>query len=60
MASKHRRNQGGGRPPPIEMLPMIKMSQKRLLFLQFHFLLGSSRTTAINNNIDPGVRAPAI
>ena len=30
---------------------MIKMSQKRLLFLQF--LLTSSRTTVIDNNIDP-------
>ena len=27
----------GARAPPIEMLPMIKMSQKRLLFLQFQF-----------------------
>ena len=25
----------GARAPPIEMLPMIKMSQKRLLFLLF-------------------------
>ena len=38
--------------PPIEMLPMIKMSQKKLLFLQFQFLLESSRATAINNNSD--------
>ena len=36
------------------MLPMIKASQKRLLFLQFQFLLASSRTTVINNNTDPG------
>ena len=43
---------GPAPPPPIDMLPMIKMSQKRLLFLQF--LLTSSRTTIINNNIDPG------
>ena len=28
---------GGPEPLPIEMLPMIKMSQKRLLFLQFQF-----------------------
>ena len=38
---------GGGQgalpPPPIEILPMIKVSQKRLLFLQF--LLASSPTT---------------
>ena len=33
----------GARPPTIEMLPMIKMSQKKLLFLQF--LLTSSRKT---------------
>ena len=44
--------------PPIEMLPMIKMSQKRLLFFQFQFLLASSRTTVINNRIDPGGPAP--
>ena len=36
---------GIARPPPTEMLPMIKMSQKRLLFLQFKFLLAFSRTT---------------
>ena len=52
----------GGAPPPIEMLTMIKMSQKRLLFLQF--LLASSRitvytrTTVINNNIDRGGPSP--
>ena len=40
----------GASPPPIKMLPMIKMSQKRLLFLQF--LLAFSRTTvhAYNSN----------
>ena len=27
----------GGPGPPIEMLPMTKMSQKRLLYLQFQF-----------------------
>ena len=39
-------------PPPIEMLPMIKMSQKRLLFRLFQFLLATSRTTvhAYNGN----------
>ena len=42
-------------PPPIEMLPMTKMSQKRLLFLPFQFLFASWRTTVTsNNNIDPG------
>ena len=40
------------------MLPMIKMSQKELLFLQFQFLLASLRTIAINNNIDPGGPGP--
>ena len=42
----------GGPGPPIEMLPKIKMSQKRLLFLQFQFYLASSRTTvhAYNSN----------
>ena len=43
---------------------MIKMSQKRLLFLQFQFLLASSCitqytcTTVINNNIDLGGPGP--
>ena len=36
----YRRSQG----PPTEMTPMIKMSQKSLLCLQFRFLLGSLRT----------------
>ena len=42
----------GGRPPPIEMLSMIKLTQKKLLFLQFQFLLASLRTTvhAYNTN----------
>ena len=49
----------GPATPPIEMLSMIKMSQKRYLFIQFQFLLASSRTTVhaktvFNNNIDPG------
>ena len=38
----------GGRgtgPPTIELLPMIKISQKILWFLQFQFLLASSLTT---------------
>ena len=39
-------------PPPIKVLPMIKISQKRL-FLSFQFLLASTRTTVINNDIDP-------
>ena len=47
-------------PPPIEMLSMIKMPQKILLFLQFQHLLATSRTTVINNNIDPGARVPSI
>ena len=34
-----------GASPPIKIHPMIKMSQKRLLFLQFEFLSASSRTT---------------
>ena len=41
IAPSHRRSQGG-RAPPIEMLPMIKTSQK-ILFLQCQFLLASSR-----------------
>ena len=47
-----------GSRPQIEMLPMIKTSQKRLLFFQFQFLLASSRTPVINNNIDPGSPGP--
>ena len=41
-----------GPPPPIEMLPMIRMSQKRLLFRLFQFLLATLRTTvhAYNGN----------
>ena len=38
------KEQGPG-PSPIEMLLMKKMSRKRLLLLQFQFLLASSRTT---------------
>ena len=49
---------GQGARPPIEMLLLIRMSQKRLLFLQFQFLLAFSRTTVINNNIDPGGLGP--
>ena len=51
-AVKHRRSQGeaqGARPfPPIEIPPMTKI----LLFLQFQFLLASSRATvhAYNSN----------
>ena len=45
---------GGRGPGPflIEMLPMIKISQKRLLFLLFQFLLAISRKTvhAYNSN----------
>ena len=41
---------GGLATPPNEMLPMIKMSQKRLLFLQFQFLLASLRTTVQTYN----------
>ena len=37
--------EAGGLASPIEILPIIKMSQKRLLFLQFQFLLASSRAT---------------
>ena len=37
---------------------MITMSQKKLLFLQFQFLLASSSATIINNNIDPGGQGP--
>ena len=58
--SRHRRSQGRAEGPPIEMLPMIKMSPKRLLFLQFQFILASSRTTVINNNIDPGDLGPVL
>ena len=41
-----------GLAPPMEMLPIIKMSQKRLMFFQFQLLLASSRTTvhAYNSN----------
>ena len=42
----------GGPAPSIEMLPMIKMSQKRLLFLQLQFFLASSRTTVLAYNSD--------
>ena len=35
----HRRSQGSRPPSPIEMSPMTKMRQKRLLFLQFQFFL---------------------
>ena len=49
---------GGGMGPLIEMLLIIKTSQKRLLFLQFQFLLASLHTTVINNNIDPGGPGP--
>ena len=50
--------QGAG-PLPIEMLPMIKMSQKRLLFLPIQFfkhlcVQQYTRTTITNINIDPG------
>ena len=41
---------GGLVTPPNEMLPMIKMSQKRLSFLQFQFLLASLRTTVQTYN----------
>ena len=34
-----------GSAPPIEMLPMTKMSQKRLLFFLFQFLLATSHIT---------------
>ena len=58
----HRRNEGVPRgpapPPPIEMLPKIKMSQKRLLFRQFQYFLASSRTAVINNSLDIGGPAP--
>ena len=52
-------------PPPIEMLAMIKTSQEILLFLQFQFLLASlrtkyTRTTVINNDIDPEGPSPSI
>ena len=47
---------GGGRAtPPIEMLPMIKVSQKILLFFSFFSFLRVQQymhTTVINNNID--------
>ena len=39
------RGGGQGARPPIAMLPMIKVSKKRLLFLQFEFLSASLRTT---------------
>ena len=48
-----------GPAPPVEMLPMIKLSLKRLLFLLFQFLSATlhttvhAYTTVINNNIDP-------
>ena len=37
---------------------MIKMSQKRLLFLQFQLRLAFLRIAVINNNIDPGGPGP--
>ena len=57
----YRRSQmggAGGPDPPIKMLPMIKKVTKKLLFLQFQFLLASSRTTVINNNNDLGGLGP--
>ena len=49
---------GEGQLPPIEFLPMIKMWQKSLLFLQFQFLLAFF---VINNNIDnQEARPPSI
>ena len=50
---------GAGSPPlPTWNATNDKMSHKRLLFFQFQFLLASSRTTVINNNIDPGGPGP--
>ena len=55
----HRRSQGWqGACPLSEMLPMIKMSHKRLLFLVFQFLLATLRTTVISNNVDLGALVP--
>ena len=59
----HKRSQGGqgARAPSIEMLPMIKMSQKKLLFLQFHFFFSiftyNSKLTII---LIQGARDPSI
>ena len=62
--AEHRRSQkGGGRgpgPPPIEMLPMIKTSQKKTIVSSVSVFLASMRTTVINNNINPEGPAPSI
>ena len=58
----HKRSQGGGGQgarPPIEMLPMIKMSKKdycffRLSFFQHLRVQHYACTAVINNNIDRG------
>ena len=52
-APSHRHSQGSY-THLIEMLPMMKMSQKKIVF-QF---LASSRTTVINNSIDTGSLGP--
>ena len=58
--SVHRRSQGG---PPIEMLPMIKTSQKDYCFFSFSFfwhlcVQQYKRTTVINYNSDPRCPGP--
>ena len=56
----HKRSQGWqGARPPIEMLPMIKISQKRLCFFSLSFfqhlrVQQYTRTKVINKNIDRG------
>ena len=59
---EHRRRQGeGGRPLLIVILPMTKMRQKSLLFLQFQFLFSIFRRRQyklINNIEDQGRRVP--
>ena len=54
MLTIHRRSQkrgpGSPAPPRIEMLPMIKMSQKRLWFLQFLLAFSRIAVHAYNSN----------
>ena len=58
---EHRRSQRGGSDgtqPSIEILPMTKICQKSLLFLQFQFSIFLLATVTNNNMEDQGPRAP--
>ena len=65
MVLTHRRARGGGGGPlPIEMLPMIKMSQKDYCFFcnSFfqHLRVQQYMHTTVINNIDQGGPGPSI